>query len=58
MKQLQNFAWNNRQIIMNLAKKSIKKALKISDNELEFKLLYDVSHNIAKIEKHLINARS
>lgn len=50
-----NFAWNNRQIIMHLAKKSLLKTLNISEGELDFKLIYDVCHNIAKIEKHNID---
>jgi tRNA-splicing ligase RtcB len=54
MKCAANFAWNNRQVIMELSRRAIKKALSISDNELGFQLLYDVSHNIAKIEVHEI----
>ncbi|MCX7874663.1 MAG: RtcB family protein [Melioribacteraceae bacterium] len=55
MKCAANFAWNNRQIIMHLAKKSFQKTFNISEDELNFKLLYDVSHNIAKIEEHEID---
>jgi tRNA-splicing ligase RtcB len=39
---------------MHLAKKVFKETFSISDSELGFKLLYDVCHNIAKIEKHKI----
>ena len=49
-----NFAWNNRQVIMHLAKKSFLDALNILESDLKFKLVYDVCHNIAKIEKHKI----
>ncbi len=52
-----NFAWNNRQIIMDLARRSLKKALNISDADLDFHLVYDVAHNIAKIEEHEIDGR-
>lgn len=55
MKCAANFAWNNRQIIMHLAKNSFKKTFNISEDELGFKLLYDVCHNIAKIEEHVID---
>jgi len=55
MKCAANFAWNNRQIIMHLTKNSLQNELKISDTELGFKLVYDVSHNIAKIEEHKID---
>ncbi|MCF8240979.1 MAG: RtcB family protein [Melioribacteraceae bacterium] len=50
-----NFAWNNRQVIMHLAKKSLQKTLNISESELKFELIYDVCHNIAKIETHNID---
>ena len=49
-----NFAWNNRQVIMHLAKKVFQDTFSMSESELGFKLLYDVCHNIAKIEKHKI----
>jgi tRNA-splicing ligase RtcB len=55
MKCAANFAWNNRQIIMHLAKKCLMKTLDISESELGFKLVYDVCHNIAKIEEHQID---
>ncbi len=55
MRAAANFAWNNRQIIMHLALKSFKKTLSISDAELNFELIYDVCHNIAKIEEHEID---
>ena len=52
-----NFAWNNRQIIMELSKRTIIDTLSISEAELGFKLVYDVCHNIAKIEEHTINGK-
>jgi tRNA-splicing ligase RtcB len=50
-----NFAWNNRQVIMALAKDTILRTFGISPRDLEFRLVYDVCHNIAKIEEHSIN---
>lgn len=55
MRGVANFAWNNRQIIMHLAKKSLLKTFNISEAELNFNLIYDVCHNIAKIENHNID---
>lgn len=52
-----NFAWNNRQIIMHLAKKSLIKTLGISEHDLDFRLIYDVCHNIAKVEEHEIDGQ-
>ena len=52
-----NFAWANRQVIMSLAKDTIVSVLGISAVSLGFRLVYDVCHNIAKIEKHRIDGR-
>ncbi len=52
MQAAANFAWNNRQVIMHLAKKVFKETFGMKDSELGFRLVYDVCHNIAKIEKH------
>ena len=52
-----NFAWNNRQVIMHLAKKSFKETFGMKDSELGFRLVYDVCHNIAKIEEHNIDGK-
>ncbi len=52
-----NFAWANRQIIMDLVKKSLLRNLSISESELGFKLIYDVCHNIAKLEEHTVNGQ-
>lgn len=57
MKCAANFAWNNRQVIMHLSKKSLMNTLNISETEIGFKLIYDVCHNIAKIEIHKINGK-
>lgn len=55
MQAAANFAWNNRQVIMHLAKKSFLQTFKMTELELGFRLVYDVCHNIAKIENHKIN---
>lgn len=52
-----NFAWANRQVIMDLARKAITKVIKISPAELGFRLIYDVAHNIAKVEHHVIDGK-
>lgn len=50
-----NFAWSNRQVIMTLAKRVLMRVFGVSDQELGFHLVYDVSHNIAKKESHIID---
>jgi tRNA-splicing ligase RtcB len=47
-----NFAWANRQVIMSLAHETLQKTFSISPRDLGFELIYDVCHNIAKIEEH------
>jgi len=47
-----NFAWANRQVIMALAKRAIAGALGSSEEALGLRLVYDVCHNIAKLERH------
>jgi tRNA-splicing ligase RtcB len=52
-----NYAWANRQVIMSQAEKAFLRALDISPKELGFSLIYDVCHNIAKMEEHVIDGR-
>ena len=49
-----NYAWANRQMIMHLVEKALLHALRISPKELDLRLVYDVAHNIAKLETHEI----
>jgi len=53
-----NFAWANRQCIMHWAREVFSKILHISSERLGLKLVYDVAHNIAKIEVHHYNGKS
>jgi len=52
-----NYAFANRQIIMDLVRKAWQKAWGISPSELGLRLVYDVAHNIAKIEKHMVDGQ-
>jgi len=52
-----NFAWANRQVLMVLAERSVADALRRPVETLGFRLIYDVCHNIAKIEKHTVGGR-
>jgi tRNA-splicing ligase RtcB len=45
-----NYAWANRQILMHLTREVFEKTLRIAPRELGMRLVYDVCHNIAKIE--------
>ncbi len=52
-----NFAFANRQILMNLVKETWEVSMGLSPGKLGLSLLYDVSHNIAKIEDHVVNGK-
>lgn len=52
-----NFAWSNRQIITHWVRKTFEKVLKLSENDLNMQVVYDVSHNIAKVESHKVDDR-
>jgi tRNA-splicing ligase RtcB len=47
-----NFAWANRQAITHQIRRSFMKVTGRSQSELGLHLVYDVAHNIAKIERH------
>jgi tRNA-splicing ligase RtcB len=47
-----NYAWVNRQVIMHLANESLMRSLKMTPRDIGLQLIYDVCHNIAKIEEH------
>jgi tRNA-splicing ligase RtcB len=47
-----NFAFCNRQVITHKVRQVFSKVFGKSTRELGLELLYDVAHNIAKIEKH------
>jgi tRNA-splicing ligase RtcB len=48
-----NFAWCNRHVLGHQTRLAFKDVLGIGDNEIE--TLYDVAHNIAKVEEHKID---
>jgi tRNA-splicing ligase RtcB len=52
-----NYAWANRQIIMHWTRETFEKSLEISPRDLKMGLLYDVCHNIAKLEPHLVDGK-
>jgi len=52
-----NYAWANRQVLMALAVQTIEETLHLSPKEHGMRLLYDVSHNIAKMETHTVEGR-
>jgi len=52
-----NYAWTNRQCITHWTRESFVKIFGKSQRELVLEQVYDVAHNIAKIEEHTINGK-
>jgi tRNA-splicing ligase RtcB (3'-phosphate/5'-hydroxy nucleic acid ligase) len=52
MQAAANFAWANRQVMTGLVVRAFLHALGISERDLGARLLYDVCHNVAKLEDH------
>jgi tRNA-splicing ligase RtcB len=50
-----NFAWTNRQVMSGLAERAFATALEVGPARLRFGLVYDVCHNIAKFEEHVVD---
>jgi tRNA-splicing ligase RtcB len=57
MKCAANYAWANRQCLMHLTRKVFEKIFATSWQKLGMFLIYDVAHNIAKIEKYNIDGK-
>jgi tRNA-splicing ligase RtcB len=53
-----NYAWANRQVITHWTRKSFEEVFHRSAEELGMHLVYDVAHNIAKVERHRVNGES
>jgi tRNA-splicing ligase RtcB (3'-phosphate/5'-hydroxy nucleic acid ligase) len=58
MRAAANFAWANRQVMMVLIERALAKVLGGDRRALGARLVYDVAHNIAKLEEHRVGGRS
>jgi len=52
-----NFAWCNRQLLMEQARECFADVFGRPWHELKMNLVYDVAHNIAKLEEHAIGGK-
>lgn len=52
-----NYALCNREILGHWVRYSFEKALMMSSDKMGIKLVYDVSHNVAKFEWHEVNGK-
>ena len=58
MRAAANFAWCNRQIMTHLARVAFAAVFEQPAERLGMNLVYDVAHNIAKMESYEVNGRS
>jgi tRNA-splicing ligase RtcB (3'-phosphate/5'-hydroxy nucleic acid ligase) len=52
-----NYAFANRQIIFHWVRESFERVFQMSSERLGLRLIYDVCHNIAKIETHWVDGK-
>ena len=52
-----NYAWVNRSSMTFLTRQAFSKVFNESPDDLDMHLIYDVSHNIAKVEEHLLDGK-
>ncbi len=52
-----NFAWTNRQLITHWVRESFKQVFHTDPDKFDLHIVYDVAHNIAKIEEHDVDGK-
>lgn len=52
-----NFAWVNRQMITHWARQAFEKVFQKQADAMDMKIVYDVCHNVAKVETHNIDGQ-
>jgi tRNA-splicing ligase RtcB len=52
-----NYAWANRQCMAELARRGFEEVLAGKVRDFDLRTVYDVAHNIAKVEAHVIDGR-
>src|SRR5512143_538372 len=52
-----NFAFTNRQMITHWVREAFERVFQKGPKDLKLDLIYDVCHNIAKIETHTVNGK-
>jgi tRNA-splicing ligase RtcB len=53
-----NYAWANRQVIMHFTREAFEQVLGRGWQQLGLGLVWDVAHNVAKIEEHIVGGVS
>jgi tRNA-splicing ligase RtcB len=57
MRAAANYAWANRQCIMHWTRETFMQSLGLSPKDLGMSLVYDVAHNVAKVEEHEVDGK-
>lgn len=52
-----NYAWVNRSSMTFLTRQAFAKMFKTTPDDLDMHVIYDVSHNIAKVEEHMVDGK-
>ncbi|MBI2844348.1 MAG: RtcB family protein [Armatimonadetes bacterium] len=52
-----NYAWANRQAIAHWVREAFERVMGAGAHKLGMRQVYDVAHNIAKIEEHVVDGR-
>jgi len=52
-----NYAWVNRSSMTFLTRQAFAKVFNQSPEDLDMHVIYDVSHNIAKVEEHMVDGQ-
>ncbi len=52
-----NYAWANRQLMLHWLRESFEETLGVAAEDIGMDLVYDVAHNICKVEEHVIDGR-
>ena len=55
MSAASNYAWVNRSCITYLTRRAFEKVFEKTPEDMEMNLVYDVCHNVAKIETHIVD---
>jgi tRNA-splicing ligase RtcB len=52
-----NYAWGNRQCITHWTREAFERVFGASAHKLGMEIIYDVAHNVAKLEEHRVNGQ-
>jgi len=57
MSSAANFAWANRQMIVHWVRDTFGSVMKQAPEDMDMNIVYDVAHNICKVEEHVIDGK-